>query len=190
MPALLLQKPSRSSKAKDHTKALERRFILWEEGNLSELLFECQTIQQNLRTIYAASYIAQLSKKFSNLMRKGDVNGAIKLLSSNMQNGILPLNEETLQMIKLKHPEAKEVSDDVILNGPLQQIYAIAYENIDETLVLKAATATKGGSGPSGLDAEGWRKILTSSAYGTATTDLRRANLLRNYILSPLMRMI
>ena len=61
-------------------------------------------------------------------------------------------------MIKLKHHEGKEISDDVMLNGPLQRIHSIAYESIDENLVLKAATATKGGSGPSGLDADGWRR--------------------------------
>ena len=44
--------------------------------------------------------------------------------------------------------------------------------SIDETLVLKAASSTKGGSGPSGLDVDGWRKIITSSVYGTATIDL------------------
>ena len=32
----------------------------------------------------------------------------------------------------------------------------------------------KGGSGPSGLDANGWRRILTSRAFGTATLDLRK----------------
>ena len=32
MPPLLLQKPSKTLKAKDHLKALERRLRLWEEG--------------------------------------------------------------------------------------------------------------------------------------------------------------
>ena len=170
-----MQKPSRSSKAKDHTKDLGRRFILWEEGNLSELLFESQNIQRNLKTTYSVPDIAQLSldKKFS--MRKGNVNGAIELLSNNMQIGIIPLNEETLQLIKLKHPEEKEVLEDVILNGLLQKIHVFEYESIDETLVLKAETSTKGGSGPSGLDADGWRKMITSSVYGTATINLRCA---------------
>ena len=155
MPALLLQKPSKKSKAKDHVKALEQRLKFWENGNLSELLFECRTIQRNLKSTKTLLDITQISKKFSQLMRKGNVNGAIKLLSNNMQDGILPLNKETLDMIKLKHPEGKEISDDVMLNGPLQRIHSIAYESIDENLVLKAATATKGGSGPSGLDADG-----------------------------------
>ena len=37
MPALLLQKPSKTSKTKEHLKALERRLRLWEEGNITDL---------------------------------------------------------------------------------------------------------------------------------------------------------
>ena len=42
-------------------------------------------------------------------MQKVDVNGALKLLTNNMANGILPLNEETLKLIKQKHPEARNI---------------------------------------------------------------------------------
>ena len=45
MPALLLQKPSKTSKTKDHLKALERRLRLWEEGNITELVNESIIIQ-------------------------------------------------------------------------------------------------------------------------------------------------
>ena len=40
-------------------------------------------------------------------------------------------------------------------------------------MVLQAATHAKGGSGPSGLDAEGWRRILCSSTFGTTNLDLQ-----------------
>ena len=50
MPALLLQKPSRSSKAKDHAEALSRRLELWDKGNLHELIHEGTTIQDQLET--------------------------------------------------------------------------------------------------------------------------------------------
>ena len=40
-------------------------------------------------------------------------------------------------------------------------------------MVLKAAQLTKGGSGPSGMDADGWRKILTSKVYDDTGNDLR-----------------
>ena len=39
---------------------------------------------------------------------------------------------------------------------------------------MKAAMLTKGGSGPSGLDADGWRKILTSRSFGTVSSKLRK----------------
>ena len=39
----------------------------------------------------------------------------------------------------------------------------------------KAATRTKGGTGPSGLDDDGWRKMLTSKVFGSSTSDLRKA---------------
>ena len=46
---------------------------------------------------------------------------------------------------------------------------------IDESLVLKVAMLTKGGSGPSGLDTDGWCRILISGVFGTSSTDLCKA---------------
>ena len=48
MPALPLQKPSKTSKVKDHLRALERRIRLWEEGNIIELVNESKAIQERL----------------------------------------------------------------------------------------------------------------------------------------------
>ena len=42
-------------------------------------------------------------------------------------------------------------------------------------MVLRAASITKGGSGSSGLDADGWRRILTSNSFGTALSDLLKS---------------
>ena len=42
-------------------------------------------------------------------------------------------------------------------------------------MIRKAAIRTKGGSGPSGVDADGWRRILASSNSGTSSSDLRKA---------------
>ena len=36
--------------------------------------------------------IAEISKAFRNFIRKGEINSALKLLSDNMENGILPLD--------------------------------------------------------------------------------------------------
>ena len=62
MPVLLLQKPSKSSKSKDH-HALERRLNLWEEGKIEELLYEGQTIQEKLKSSYSSITITKSSMK-------------------------------------------------------------------------------------------------------------------------------
>ena len=49
--------------------------------------------------------LQKISTKFKHLMRKGNVNGALKLLTNNMSNGILPLTDETLHLLRTKHPE-------------------------------------------------------------------------------------
>ena len=109
MPALLLQKPSRESKVKDHKEALTRRLALWEKGDLKSLLFEATTIQHTLsRSKNIKESTAQLSKMFVKKMQSGNINGAIKLLSNNMENGVLPLNEETLNLLYQKHPDASK----------------------------------------------------------------------------------
>ena len=43
-------------------------------------------------------------------MKKGNVNSAMKILTDNMKNSILPLTGQTLNQLQLKHPEGKEAS--------------------------------------------------------------------------------
>ena len=48
MPALLLQKPTFKSIAKEHSQCLSRRLAQWELGKFDELLREASTIQAKL----------------------------------------------------------------------------------------------------------------------------------------------
>ena len=104
MPRLLLQKPSKKSKSREHLKALERCMDLWTSGEILDLLHEEETIQKNLRPSNTPSTVAKISKKFTREMHKGNVTNAMKQLTDNMQNGILPLNQKTLNQLKQKHP--------------------------------------------------------------------------------------
>ena len=100
MRELLLQKRSKYSKSKDHLVSLERRLKLWEEGNISNLVHEEETIQERRKISEKGMNIEKISLKFKNMMSKGNVNEALKLLMENMLNGILPLNDKTLKMLK------------------------------------------------------------------------------------------
>ena len=86
----------------------------------------------------------------------------------------MSLTDKTLKMLKQKYPEANEPLQEVVSKGPTRPVHPIVYDIMDESLILKAALLTKRGSGPSGLDADGWRKILTSRSFGTASSELRR----------------
>jgi len=175
MPSLLLQKPHKSSKSKEHFAALERRMELWKRGDLNELLKEGETIQKGLKSFNTKQSIAKISKLFAEHMQKGNVNSAIKLLSNKMQNGILPLNDETLNLLKQKHPKASEASNDVLLPDTPEQIHEIRYEELTAENIRRAAMRTKGGAGPSNMDAEGWKRMLTSNSFGSSPTDLCKA---------------
>ena len=65
MPALLLQKPNKNSKAKDDVVA-----ELWENGNIIELLNEGELIQERLATGERSKDIAKISVNFKELKQK------------------------------------------------------------------------------------------------------------------------
>ena len=148
---------------------------MWHKGQIDLLMNEAETLQSRLPKIEGKRDIASISKRFQAQMEKGNVNGAIRIVTNNMGGGILPLNDETLSLLEQKYPEGREVNEDFILQGPISTVNPIVYDVIDGSRVLKAAQKTKGGSGPSGLDADGWRKPLTSRVYGDDGRDLPTA---------------
>ena len=56
---------------------------------------------------------------------KGNVNSAMKILTDNMKNGILPLKRQTLNQLQLKHPEGKEASQEILLTDTPETIHPI-----------------------------------------------------------------
>ena len=88
-------------------------------------------------------------------MQKENVNGALKLLTDNMDHGILPLNDDNISKLKMKHPQASPPDPTILLSDEGQNIHPIRYEDITAEEVLKAAINTKGGSGPLRLDVDG-----------------------------------
>ena len=64
LPSLLFQKPSKKSKTKDQCTALQRRLMLWHDGNVLELLKEGATIQGTLKSVMTRNTIGEILKKF------------------------------------------------------------------------------------------------------------------------------
>ena len=47
-----------------------------------------------------------------------------------MSNGILPLTEATLQLLKQKHPESRELPSEVLIEEPVKKIHLAVYDNL------------------------------------------------------------
>ena len=85
---------------------------LWNEGRIDELLYESRTIQDCLKAPENATNIPKTSKKIQSSNAQGKVNGALKLLTNRMSNGILPFSNKTLDLLKQEHAEPEESSPE------------------------------------------------------------------------------
>ena len=108
-------------------------------------------------------------------MLQGKVHAALRILDKAASLGIAQLTDETLKALSDLHPAAQEAEDVALIEGELPYFDPILFTNIDEQSIAKAALRTRGAAGPSGLDAEGWRRILVSKNYGVTGKDLRTA---------------
>ena len=71
---------------------MEQRTDLWASREILDLLHNGEMIQKDLRPSNTPSTVAKISKRFTREMQKENATNAMKLLTDNMQNGILPLN--------------------------------------------------------------------------------------------------
>ena len=160
MPALLLQKPSKSSKSKDHVAALKRRLQRWKNGEILQLLREATALQSRLLKIGTMKNINVVSRKFREYMSKGNVNSAIKLLSNNMERCALSLNKETIALLKVKHLVGKAATEYIKLHRPLPTVEYIILDVIHDSMVLKVAKLIK-----EALDNQGWMQMTRDESW-------------------------
>ena len=173
MPNLILQKPSKNVTSKQIKECMERRLKLWEDGCIEDLLREGNSLQERIRNSNFKKHKDDQLRKFNKFMMSGNVNSALRVLEEGSGNsGVLPLNDCVVKRLKEKHPPPEDLNDIMVLQGPSKFIDNVIYEEIDSSLIEKLAFRLKGASGPSGLDAKQWRKILGTKLYGNIGTDL------------------
>ena len=80
-----------------------------------------------------------------------------------------------LNELKEKHPDAALANPDVMIPGEKPFVDPAQYNNIDSDAIIKAALRTKGAAGPSGFDADAWRRALISKNFSGASGDLVKA---------------
>ena len=62
----------------------------------------------------------------------------------------------------------------MLLEGPVEKVSSVIFDEITSETIMKAALRTKGAAGPSFYDGDDWRNILGSNIYGNEAEDLRK----------------
>ena len=159
---LLLQKPSKSSKAKDHVTHLERRLQLWKDGEIEKLARECKSIQDRLlKSKYSPGHHNQV---FTRLMLLGKVSAALRW-NGSQRSKLLDTSPTVIQELKKKHPESSPSLESSLMKGPIEEVDAVIFDSIDSSRIEKVARDLSGSGGPSGTDAETWQHILCSKQF-------------------------
>ena len=158
---LMLQKPS----SKSNAKFLIARLQKWNCG-------ENREVQKRL-TQRTAKKKEIKEKAFCRLMLVGKVSQAMKFINNDdLTLGVHPINSIIKELLQEKHPKGREALNEILLPESAPDPLPIIYKEIDADKVYKAALNIQGSGGPSLMDADGWRHMLCSKAYGNASTNL------------------
>ena len=105
----------------------------------------------------------------------GQVNSALRYLSDDQGGGILPLSDDVMEQFKEKHPEPQGGQLGSLLFGRIDDVPHNLYYEINGDMARDAALRTKGSGGLSGVDSNGFRRILTCLSFTRSGTELCEA---------------
>ena len=83
-----------------------------------------------MKSVNTRNAIGEISKKFVIKMQQGNISGAIKLLTNNMQNGVLPINEKKTELLGQKHPKGSPATESVLLTDDIEKYHPIKFKSI------------------------------------------------------------
>ena len=82
------------------------------------------------------------AKIFAKLVMEGQIHSALRYLSEEDCEGVLPLSEQVTKQLTDKHPQAQQAKLGSVLFGPVEDVPAILYQQINGEMVREAALRT------------------------------------------------
>ena len=128
------------------------------------LIRECEVIQNRLKNSKITKQNQE--KVFVRLMLQGKVSAALKWIGSN-STSVLETTETVIETLKEKNPTASPACDANLLKGPKDKVEEVIYEDINADVIEDCAKQMSGSAGPSGLDSDGWKRILCSKQFSS-----------------------
>ena len=170
---MMLQKPSSKSKPSDHSRYLAKRLTLWKEGKLKEIMSEAKEIQKRWPAQKARAKEEGKLRGFTRMMMAGKVKQALKLVDTdNVIAGVHVINDDIRDTLQAKHPEAAEADERALLDGDVPRVEEVIFEEINAKAIQASAKKTFGSGGPTRVDADMWKRILCSKAFGKLSDEL------------------
>ena len=177
MPHLVLAR-TRTDREQSIGKTLERRLHAWLRCDFEALFTEAKALQQRAPTRTKKDEVNDF-KQFDFQMTAGKISNALRSLDDSQKGTVLSLQEKindktVMEILKEKHPPPQAADQSYI---DRRQENGLAYhcsifDRINAGTVRKAAMATHGSHGPSGVDADDWRRWLSN--FGQSSTNLCR----------------
>ena len=116
---------------------------------------------------------------FNNFMSRGKISNAIGVQSDEHKGGVLARTNlidgrPVLKILRDKHPGGQPSESNCFQSQHSRTFpyHPAVFDKISARLVQKHAMKTHGRAGPSSLDADDWRRLL--SAFGQTYTNLRK----------------
>ena len=159
------------------SKTIARRLKQWQDGDLDGLHNKGKAPQMHLLEKSRRKTETE-AQQFNKLMITGKISSAIAKLTDTSK-GVLSLNEivkgKTVEQTLIeKHPPSKPIDENYItpVSNETIPFHPSIFDQINGQHIKKAAMGTHISHGPSGLDANEWRRILTH--FGQQSVDISK----------------
>ena len=173
MEALLLQRTSVKASAKGNKDTLGRRLLMWNERRIIELLDEAVAIQERLTEQKKGIDESEVNRIFAKLIFEGKPRAGLDFLQRATKGGAQKLSPEVVATLRSLHPRADPGPPEVYKEGEPPEAHPVIFEDLTAVDIKEAAGRTQGGAGPSGGDAQHWKRMLFS--FGDQSNELAEA---------------
>ena len=144
--------------------------LKWKWGDLEDLVHEGCTIQSQMNGYQSQHQDeGRIARTFEKLVSVGNVKAALRLITEPQGRGCLPLDSlqsdgrTVVQHLQDKHPPGQPAMFSAISDHPLAaESHQVIYDQIDGPLIRSIVQRMDGSAGPSGLNADDWKRMCSS----------------------------
>ena len=114
------------------------------------------------------------AKIFAKLVMEGQIHSALRYLNEEDCGGVLPLSEQVMEQLADKHPKAQQAKLGSVIraSGGCSGHLAIPANKPAKRWCEKQHLRTKCSCGPSGVDANGFKRMLACKPFKKSSTNL------------------